>query len=63
MVELADIIFALSIKILIGNTLAQLLKIISKEMMIGPNFHWFIVVRKLYCLIKLMHSKVLALIS
>lgn len=62
-VELIGVIFTLSIKVLIGISLAQLLKVTSREMTAWLSFYGFIAAGKLHCLIEPMYSGVLALIS
>ena len=59
MVELTSVILALSIEILAGDILAQLLKAINGEMTAWPSSYRFIAARELYCLARPMHSKVL----
>ncbi len=62
-VELARIILALSIEVLIGVIFAQLMKATSGEKTAWPGFHGFVVARKLYRLIEPMYLGVLALTS
>ena len=62
-IDLTIVILALSIKILAGGTLAQLLKATNKEMMTPLSSHEFVAARKLHCLAGPMHSEILASIS
>ena len=48
---------------LVGDTFAQLLKAISGEITARPSSHGFVVAKKLHCLAKPMHLKILAPIS
>ncbi len=54
-VELAGVILALSIEVLVGVILAQLLKATSGEKMAWLGSHGFVVAKKLYCLIGSTH--------
>lgn len=58
-VELAGIILALSIQVLVDIILAQPLKIANKGKTAWPSFHKFVAAKKLYYLAKPMHLEVL----
>lgn len=60
-VELANVILALSIEMLVDVTFAQLLKAISRKKMTWLGFYRVIVIKKLHCFIKPIHSRVSAL--
>ncbi len=57
-VELAGIILALSIEVLKGIILAQLLKATSREKTARPGSHGFMTAKKLHCLVRLTHLRV-----
>ncbi len=57
-VELAGVIVALSIEVLVGIILAQLLKATSGEKTTRLSSHGFVTARKLYHLVGPTHSRV-----
>ena len=61
-VELADVIFALSMEVLISVIFAQPLKAISRKKMAQLGFHKFVPARKLQCFTRPTQLGVLALI-
>ncbi len=60
MVELAGVIFALLIEVLVGVIFAQPLKTTSGEKAIWLGSHGFVTAKKLYCLIGPMYFAVSA---
>ncbi len=60
MVELSGVILALSIEVLVGVILAQLLKATSGEKTALPGTHRFVPAKKFHCLAGPIHSRVSA---
>ncbi len=60
MIELAGVIIALSMEVLVGVILTQLLKATSKKKIARPDSHEVVAIRNLYCLIGPMYSRVSA---
>ncbi len=59
-IELGDVILALSIEVLVDVILAQLLKATSREKTARPGSHGVMITRKLQCFTRPTYSEVLA---
>ncbi len=59
-IELAGVIFALSMEVLVGVILTQSVKAISRKKTAQPGSHGFVAAKKLHCLTKPMYLGVSA---